>query len=80
LQVAKGLAMAATLAEELQQFRMKAVPLTDDVVEWRERPHDDLVPAVAVVAWQGERGPGFAVVVFEDKPVQERPRWWAPGW
>jgi hypothetical protein len=42
-------------------------------VEWRERPHDDLVPAVAVAAWQGERGPGFAVVVCA-APVPERAR------
>ena len=35
--------VAAKLADDLQQFRMKTVPLTDDVVEWRERPHDALV-------------------------------------
>jgi hypothetical protein len=38
------------IAKELQQFRPKTVPLTDDVIEWRERPHDDLVLAVAVAA------------------------------
>jgi hypothetical protein len=75
LKVAPALEMAATLAEELQQFRLKAVPLTEDVVEWRERPHDDLVLAVAVAAWQGERGPGFFVAVFEpDPPIPELPR------
>jgi hypothetical protein len=58
LKVAQGLEMAGTLAEELQQFRLKAVPLTENAQEWRERPHDDLVFAVAVAAWQGERGPG----------------------
>jgi hypothetical protein len=50
LKVAPGLEMAVALAEELQQFRLKTVPLTDAVVEWRERPHDDLVLAVAVAA------------------------------
>jgi hypothetical protein len=79
LQVAKGLEMAGTLADELQQFRLKAVPLTDDVVEWRERPHDDLVLAVAVAAWQRERGPGFFVLAFEGEPVPVR-RWLTPGW
>ena len=64
LKVAQGLDMAATLAEELQQFRLKTVPLSDNEVEWRERPHDDLVLAVVVAAWQGERGPGFAVYAF----------------
>ena len=50
LKVAKELDRAATLADELQQFRMKTVSLTDDVVEWRGRPRDDLVLAVAVAA------------------------------
>jgi hypothetical protein len=59
LKVASGLEFAGPLAEELRQFRLKTVPLTDDVVEWRERPHDDLVFAVAVAAWQAERPPGF---------------------
>jgi hypothetical protein len=77
LKVAQDLAFAGTLAEELQQCRMKTVPLSDDVVEWRERPHDDLVLA-AVAAWQGERGPGFAVIVCEGDSVPARPRWWSP--
>jgi hypothetical protein len=79
LKVAQGLEFAGTLADELQQFRMKTVPLTDDVIEWRERPHDDLVLAVAVAAWQGERGPGFAVIVCEGDPIPAR-RWWSPWW
>jgi hypothetical protein len=27
----------------------------DPVADWRERPHDDLVLAVAAAAWWGER-------------------------
>jgi hypothetical protein len=63
----------------VHQFRMKTVPLTDDVIEWRERPHDDLVLAVAVAAWQGER---YVRMFFEciDRPPPERPRWLAPAW
>jgi hypothetical protein len=81
LKVAQGLEFARTLAEELQQFRLKTVPLTEDVVEWRERPHDDLVLAVAVAAWQGERGPGFFVAVFEpDPPIPTRSWWASPRW
>jgi hypothetical protein len=82
LQVAKGLDMAATLAEELQQFRLRTVALTDDVVEWRERPHDDLVLAVAVAAWQGERPwPFFFAVLHPGTPVPVRPRGLMPwGW
>jgi hypothetical protein len=80
LKVAQGLEYAGTLAEALQQFRAKTVSLTDDVVEWRDRPHDDLVPAVAVAAWQGERGsPVFAVVFRPDPPISARPRWWSSG-
>ena len=80
LKVAQGLDMAATLADELQQFRLRTVPLTDDVVEGRERPHDDLVLAVAVAAWQGERpSPFFFAVLHPGTPV--RPRGPVPwGW
>jgi hypothetical protein len=72
LQVAKGLEIAATLADELQQFRLRTVPLTDDVVEWRERPHDDLVLAVAVAAWYGERYTSVGVIVL-DEGMEVRP-------
>jgi hypothetical protein len=58
LTVAQGLEFAGTLAEELQQFRLKTVSLTDDVVEWRERPHDDLVFAVASRPGRRSAGPG----------------------
>jgi hypothetical protein len=58
IRVSQELALSAMLLEELHQFRMKAVPLTDDVIEWRERPHDDLVLAVAVAACQGSGRPG----------------------
>ena len=80
LKVAQGLDMAATLADELQQSRLRTVPRTDDVVEWRERPHADVVLAVAVAAWQGERPcPSFVAVLHPGTPV--RPRWRVPwGW
>jgi hypothetical protein len=71
--------VAAGIADELQQFRLKTVPLSENEVEWRERPHDDLVLAVAVAAWQGERGPGFFVAVFEGDPVPAGRRW-SSGW
>jgi hypothetical protein len=28
-----------------------------EVMDWRERDHDDLVLAVALAAWEGERNP-----------------------
>lgn len=80
LKVAQGLGHAATLAEELQQFRLKTVALTDDLVEWRERPHDDLVLAVAIAAWQGERGTGFGVIVLDSGCEVPRPPWWRNRW
>jgi hypothetical protein len=79
LKVAQGLGMAGTLAEELQQFRLKAVPLTEDVVEWRERPHDDRVLAVAVAAWYGERYTSVGVIVL-DAGADVRPRWHSGWW
>jgi hypothetical protein len=42
------------LAQELSAFRVKA-PADDLAESWRERPHDDLVLAVALAAWLGER-------------------------
>jgi hypothetical protein len=39
-----------------EQSRLKTMPPSDDVIESRERPHDDLVFAVA--AQQAERPPG----------------------
>jgi hypothetical protein len=56
LQVASTLPEAATLTRELVRFRTKAMLSPNDTLEvWRERPHDDLVLAVAIAAWQGER-------------------------
>jgi hypothetical protein len=76
LKVAQGLGYAATLADELQQFRLKTIPLTDDAVEWRERPHDDLVLAVAVAAWHAERYPPLFFISLKTGSVfPPRPRW-----
>jgi hypothetical protein len=79
LKVAEALEHAATLAEELQQFRMKTVPLTDDVVEWRERPHDDLVLAVAVAAWRAEQ-PSSLFFIRRDTGPAAPPRSPFPSW
>jgi hypothetical protein len=47
---------AATLGQELQQFRVKVTAAGNETFEaWRERDHDDLVLAVALAAWLGER-------------------------
>jgi hypothetical protein len=79
LKVAPALEHARTLAGELQQFQLKVVPVKPDVLEWRERPHDDLVLAVAIAVWQAERYfPCFFYVYSPPDP--EPSRWWRPLW
>jgi hypothetical protein len=56
LRVASGLPESGTLVRELTRFRTKVTLSASDALEvWRERPHDDLVLAVAIAAWLGER-------------------------
>jgi hypothetical protein len=60
LKIAKGLKQAQTLTAELLAFKV-SISLKghdsygNDVGPWRENPHDDLVLAVALAAWYGER-------------------------
>jgi len=57
LQVARGLPMAPLLVKELETFRVKITASANETFEsWRERDHDDLVLAVAMAAWVGDRG------------------------
>ena len=56
LQVARQLPMATVLVKELETFRVKVTTSANETFEsWRERDHDDLVLAVAMAAWVGER-------------------------
>jgi hypothetical protein len=56
LKVATDLSESGTLTRELVRFRSKATVSSSETLEaWRERPHDDLVLAVAIAAWLGER-------------------------
>jgi hypothetical protein len=56
LLVAQSLEHATTLVNELSQFQLRSVPIKSDAaIEWRERPHDDLVLGVAIAALQAER-------------------------
>jgi hypothetical protein len=57
LTVASALAEAALLLEELANFKLTQPASRDDIADWREAPHDDLVFAVAIAVWQGERAP-----------------------
>ena len=58
LEVAPRLKEAATLVHELKNFSYKINAATAHVSleSWREKDHDDLVLALALAAWAGERG------------------------
>ena len=64
LKIASGLPEAQTLTSELLAFK-RNVTLSghdrygNDVGEWRENPHDDMVLAVALACWYGERPEPF---------------------
>ena len=72
LQIAGQLPEAATLERELLAFRAKTPTAGAEVAEaWRERPHDDLVLAVAFACWLGEWiGPPstFVPVILSRQP------------
>ena len=57
LKVAGSIPEARTLIEELLNFKVKIDPKTahDSYEAWREGIHDDLVLAVALACWYGER-------------------------
>ena len=57
LKIAEGLQLADTLKRELLNFKVKINISTahDSYEAWREGDHDDLVLAVAMACWCGER-------------------------
>ena len=56
IKVPLSLPEAQTLVQELLNFRVKVTASANETFEaWRERDHDDLVLAVAIAAWVGER-------------------------
>jgi hypothetical protein len=56
LQIARELPDAELLVRELEGFRMKPPPKSDDpMADWRDGPHDDLIFAVALAGWVGEK-------------------------
>lgn len=57
LQVSRSLPDAETLIRELERFRLKIATARNETYEaWREGAHDDLVLAVGMAAWCGEKG------------------------
>lgn len=60
LKLARSLPHAALLARELINFRFKLnQERSNDILDWREGPDDDLVLALAIAAYQAERQPGL---------------------
>jgi hypothetical protein len=56
LKIAPALAHAQTLVDELTNFKAKPPRADQDpMADWREGAHDDLVLALAIALWQGER-------------------------
>jgi hypothetical protein len=58
LKIVPSLEHAQTIEEELKVFKVKINVATanESFEAWRERDHDDLVLAVAIPVWFGERG------------------------
>jgi hypothetical protein len=78
LKIAEGLQLADTLKRELLNFKVKINITTghDSYEAWREGDHDDLVLAVAIACWCGERYlrkedslPRLGVIATEGVPV-----------
>jgi hypothetical protein len=58
LQMARSLPDAAMLVRELQNFQVKITAAANETFGvWRDGQHDDLVLAVALASWWGERNP-----------------------
>ena len=56
LRVAKELPETVELVREMEEYRLKPLKLAGESDEmWREGPRDDLVLAVALAAWCGEK-------------------------
>jgi hypothetical protein len=57
LKIAQDMPLADTLKKELLNFKVKINIATghDSYEAWREGDHDDLVLAVAMACWCGER-------------------------
>jgi len=66
LKIAEGLAEGPVLINELVNFKVKVNLATghDSYEGWRESVHDDLVLAVALACWHGERGGPQHVTFF----------------
>ena len=74
LKVAQALALRDVLVRELRNFRVKINLSTghDSYEHWRENEHDDLVLAVSLGCWAGERVRKLAYVTVPGVLLGER--------
>jgi hypothetical protein len=74
LKVAK-LPEREVLMKELAAFKVKVTAAANETFEaWRERDHDDLVFAVCLAAWMGERGGSLYQAARGDPGAEDYPR------
>lgn len=60
LKILRTLPLADSLVKELEMFRVTVTPGRNETFAiWRERDHDDLVLALALAIWYGQKNPGF---------------------
>jgi hypothetical protein len=58
LKIAEALPDAELLMKELSNFQVEPVLTgSDELMQWREGMHDDLVLAIGIAAWESERFP-----------------------
>ena len=71
---ADNLPVADLAMKELGTFKVKVTAAGNESFEaWRERDHDDLVLAVALAAWAGERYAGEETPLEQPKKEQRNP-------
>jgi hypothetical protein len=85
-----ALPLAQTLASELSAFRLRPKPKPSEGDPWREMPNDDLVFAVGIVLWAGERVLAYEKDQFlgkinqaqreKQEQIQRFHRMWARGY
>jgi hypothetical protein len=82
LKVAQTLPEAETLVKELQNFKAKInlSSATEAFEDWRERDDDDLVLAVAIAAWQGERSRDCEVAFISNSAMGQGALTGFGGW
>lgn len=82
IKVAAGLALAETLMEELQNFKVKITPSANETFgAWREGQHDDLVLATVLGLWWAEKHPHYVLSpdMFRAPDQEKLRREWTPS-